>query len=363
MIVIYVLIFVVFINSCFYILFSFFSFSKQVQPKSSKPFSVSLIVCAKNEAENLKKFIPFWLEQDHPKFELILINDASTDNTLEVINYYAKKDSRIKIVDVKNNENFWANKKYALTLGIKKASYTCLIFTDADCKPASKKWLRTLSAHFTKEKQVVLGYGAYQKKSGLLNKLIRFETVITALQYFSYAKVGIPYMGVGRNLGYTSNLFYEYNGFSSHMKIASGDDDLFINEVATKSNTALSLSKDSFTYSLPKKKMSKWIFQKRRHITTAKYYKPLHKFLLGLYALFTLLFWTVFTVSLLYNFKIALVVGGFRIAFQYVVFFAINKKLDEKDLIIWTPFFELFLICFQISIFISNKISKPSRWK
>lgn len=355
---------IVLINGGFYLLFSKFTFSEADSQKPASRFPVSVIICAKNEAENLKKHVPLILEQEYPDFELILVDDASSDDTLEVIQDFEVSDSRVKIVEVKNNEAFWSNKKYSLTLGIKKAKNVRLVFTDADCRPASKYWLQQMAAPFSETKQLVLGYGAYEKGKGLLNRLIRFETLMTAIQYFSYAKAGMPYMGVGRNLAYTSTLFYENSGFMSHMNVRSGDDDLFVNEAATGENTAVCLAQEGFTYSVPKKSWKAWWRQKRRHITTAKYYKTKHRLLLGLYYLSTLLFWILGTLTFLFiDWKIPLALVVFRFLLQYLFVGRGTKLLHEKDLLPWIPFFELFLVFFQLTIFISNSISKPKHWK
>jgi len=355
---------VVLTNCAFYLLFSKFSFFNfsEIIPSETPP--ISLIVCAKNEEKNLEKHIPLWLEQEYPNFELILINDASADDTLDMMERFAETDPRIKIVNVKNNEAFWGNKKYALTLGIKKAVNDRLIFTDADCRPASSEWLGIMSSHLSQEKQLVLGYGAYSKCRGLLNKLIRFETLLTATQYLSYALVGNPYMGVGRNLAYTSKLFYEHKGFMSHIKISSGDDDLFVNEAASKSNTAVCIAENAFTYSIPKKTWESWMLQKKRHVTTASLYKRKHKVLLGLYYIANLLFWLLGGVLFfIVDWKIPLALILFRFLIQYIVIGKVAKRLKEKDLIAFIPFFELFLVFIQLSIFISSSGSKQTRWK
>ncbi len=364
MVLLYIFASVVFVNCMYYLLFSKFSFSYPYKAKKQEVNSISLLICAKNEAENLKIHIPFWLEQKCPDFEIILINDASYDDTLEVMESFAENNSCIKIVDVKNNEAFWGSKKYALTLGIKKAIHKQLIFTDADCKPSSKLWLQEMASHLNEEKQLVLGFGAYLKLPGLLNRLIRFETLMTAVQYFSYAKVGTPYMGVGRNLGYNSKLFYENKGFMSHMDIPSGDDDLFVNQVATKKNTAICYSKDSFTYSIPKQSWPDWILQKKRHITTAKHYKFKHKFLLGLYYVSEILFWALSIVTLLLlDWKLPVIIISFRFLIQYVIIGKAAKKLNQKDLTFFLPIWELLLVFIQLTIFISNSASKPAKWK
>jgi glycosyltransferase involved in cell wall biosynthesis len=357
-----------FIQLCFYLgVFRAFSFAKKPtanQHKSNIP--VSLIICARNEAENLTEFLPFFINQEYQNFELVLINDASNDETLEVIECFKKEHpTKISIVDVIPNEQFWRNKKYALSLGIKAAKHEHLLFSDADCKPVSKFWISEMASKFTQEKSIILGYGAYEKRdNSWLNKLIRFETLFTAIQYFSYAKVGLPYMGVGRNLAYTKSLFFQSNGFSNHMHIRSGDDDLFVNKNATNQNISLCYFKDSFTLSKPKTMFKEWIHQKRRHTTTAKFYKPIHKTLLALFYSSQLLFWLLAIILLATNFQWQIVLGVLllRIASQYLIIHASAKKLNETDLVIWTPILEIFLIFMQLFIFIKNIIAKPTHW-
>ncbi len=365
-IVYYAFIVIVGIQVLYYtILFGKFSFSKPKR-KYAKKLPISIIICAKNEARNLKNFLPSIINQDYSDFEIVLINDASQDDTLEVMEHFEKQHNNIQVIDVKNVEAFWGNKKYALTLGIKASKYDHLLFTDADCKPVSNKWIKKMTAHFSDDIQVVLGYGAYIKvKKSFLNKLIRFETLITAIQYFSFAKLGIPYMGVGRNLAYTKKEFFDNNGFVDHMKVRSGDDDLFVNQIASKKNTAINYDKESFTESIPKKSFRAWYKQKRRHVSTAKHYKFKHKFLLTLIYSCTFLFWVLAIVlfSLTYNWPIVLAIFLLRFIIQTITYNASAKKLDEKDLIYLLPFLEVFLIIIQLTIFINNLISKPNHWK
>lgn len=364
MILIYIFSAVVFVNCAYFLLFSRFSFLTISTKSSAELFPISLLVCAKNEADNLRNHIPLWLSQEYPNFELVLINDASYDETLEVMEQFAAQDPRIKIVNVVNNEAFWGSKKYALTLGIKKATHHRMLFTDADCRPKSNNWISEMASQFTKEKQLVLGYGAYEKLPGLLNKLIRFETMMTAIQYFSYAKVGIPYMGVGRNLAYTDTLYYKTNGFMSHMKIASGDDDLFVNEAATGKNTALCISENAFTISVPKKSWKSWIHQKKRHINTSKLYKLQHKIFLGLYYLSNLFFWLLTLTSFFFvNWIIPSVLIGIRLTAHWIIIATSAKKLKENDLIPLVPLLEIFLVFVHLSIFISNRNPNSNSWK
>ena len=344
-----------------------FSFALQrAETKLKKHIPLSVIICAKNEAKNLEENLPYILNQNYSNFEVVLVNDSSSDETLEVMEHFEANSKNIKIVDVKSNEAFWGNKKYALTLGIKASSNDFLVFTDADCKPNSNKWLAQISSKFSNQKAIVLGYGAYAKKKySILNALIRFETIITALQYFSYAKLGIPYMGVGRNMAYRKELFFNNNGFNGHMSIKSGDDDLFINEVANAKNIDICFSKESFTISEPKKTFKDWILQKRRHVSTASFYKTKHKILLGLFYASQLLFW-VFAITLIilgYKMQWVLAIIALRFMIQLLCFGLTAKKLDDANLIFFAPFLELFLVSTQLSIFIANLISTPKHWK
>ncbi|WP_282121689.1 glycosyltransferase [Algibacter mikhailovii] len=347
------------------LLFSRFAFSKQ-EKASSENHPVSVIICAKNEGTNLKTFLPSIVSQKYPKFEIVLINDSSSDDTLEVIKHFESQHDNIKVVDVKGIEAFWGNKKYALTLGIKASSYDYLLFTDADCQPLSEFWIQEMSAHFSTKKSIVLGYGAYAKvKKSFLNKLVRFETVTTAINYFSFALAGMPYMGVGRNLAYSKDEFFKANGFINHIKLHSGDDDLFVNQVATSQNTAVVFSKDAFTESKPKANFNAWFKQKRRHVTTAKHYQSKHKVLLGMLFSSNLFFWLLSCFLFLTGYEWKIVLGLFlsRLTIQYITFGFSSKKLNEKDLIYFLPILEIFLIITQFTIFIINLISKPSHWK
>ena len=357
---------IVVIQFLYYIVvFGKFSFAKP-QSGTPKRIPISVIVCAKNEEENVRNLIPLLVEQDYPQFEIVLIDDASSDNTLDIFEEFEKLHSNIKLVKVENNEAFWGNKKYALTLGIKAAKHEYLLFTDADCIPSSNNWIANMSSQFTVEKTIVLGYGAYEKIGGsFLNKIIRFETLLTAMQYFSWAKIGKPYMGVGRNLAYKREEFFKVRGFMDHMKIRSGDDDLFVNQAAEKKNTTICFLPDSFTYSKPKTSFKEWFTQKRRHVSTAKHYKLFDRNQLGLFYVSQLLFLLLSIILLAFQFQWIAVVSmiGFRYIFAWVTMGFAAGKLKEKDVMYWFPIIEIVIIFTQLNIFLTNTLSKPVHWK
>jgi len=365
-ITLYFFIVIVAIQFSYYLfVFGKFAFAK-AQKSTPKRISISVIVCAKNEAENVIRFIPLLAQQEYPDYEIILIDDASSDTTLEIFEEFEKQYSNIRLVKVKNNEAFWGNKKYALTLGIKSAKKDYLLFIDADCYPTTKDWITTMSAQFTIQKTIVLGYGAYEKISGsFLNKMIRFETLLTAVQYFSWAKIGRPYMGIGRNLAYKKEEFFNVNGFISHIQVRSGDDDLFINEVANSTNTSICYSPESFTYSEPKTTFKGWFIQKRRHVSTASLYKSFDKIQLALFYVSQLLFIILALVLLAFQYQwiIVLSLVGFRYLIAWIVLGFSAGNLKEKDVMYWFPLIEIVLIFTQLNIFIINIFSKPVHWK
>lgn len=345
------------------LLLSRFSFLLK-QNSNHKNYPVSIIVACRNEKDNLERNLPKLLAQKYSKFEIILVDDASTDDTLSIMEGFSEKHDMLHYYSIPKTDAYKGNKKNALTLGIQNAQYEHLIFTDADCEPSTKFWIEKMSAQFSGAKQIVLGYGAYRKTSSWLNKLIRYETLMTALQYFSYAKIGLPYMGVGRNIAYTKSVFKKANGFQSHQNIKSGDDDLFINQMGTRGNTGICWQSEAHTISEPEVSLAKWLRQKRRHITTATFYKPIHQFLLGLFYGTQLLFYALFIFLLIIGYKTPFILYliGMRYLFYFIVIFFTAKKLKEKDLVLWSPILDFFLVVSQMRIFIHNLVQKPTHW-
>ena len=326
---------------------------------------VSVIVCARDEYHNLKENLPLLLAQDYSQFEVVVVNHGSEDETNYLLRDLAEVHKNLKIVNVPQDLNFFTGKKFPLSIGIKSASYEILLFTDADCVPASNQWLRRMAANFTEGTEIVLGYGAYSKSKSLLNLLIRFDTTRIAMNYLGFARAGMPYMGVGRNMAYRKSLFYRQNGFISHYRIQSGDDDLFINKAATGRNTRIEIQADALTISKPKTSLDQWIRQKRRHLQTGSYYKPVHKFALGLFAFTQTLYWALAITLLVLWYQPYVVLGilGLRLFTQLLVTGKVMKKLSETGFLLLVPFFELFLMIISPILAFANLLSKPVKWR
>jgi len=224
----------------FYYLFFYLSVYLRKFSETKKTVEpVSIIICARNEAENLQNFLPSILEQSYPDFEVIVVNDCSEDNSYVILSNYQTKYPHLRISNVNKDPKFTHNKKFAQFIGIKAARNEILLFTDSDCKPESDKWLEGMTSHFDSKTSFVLGYGGYLSEKGFLNKYIRYDSLTIAMQYLGMAIRGLPYMGVGRNLAYRRSVFFENKGFGSHNHIVSGDDDLFVNSIANGKNTSV----------------------------------------------------------------------------------------------------------------------------
>ena len=329
------------------------------------PHPVSIIICAKNEVARLRKYLSAILEQAYPDFEVIVVNDCSWDETGEYLDSIAPQYQHLKIVTLVEQEKYRHGKKFALTLGIKAAKNDYLLMTDADCIPAGKNWLSLMQRHFARNTEIILGYGPYQKESGLLNRLIRFDTFFIAVQYLSAAFGKNAYMGVGRNLAYKKELFFKSKGFAKHNHILSGDDDLFVNENATPENTAVELDPESFTFSEAKKTFSEWFTQKKRHMSTSGHYKTGYKIVLFINYSTSLLFYLLLLALLILKFewRILLSLYAGMILFRLPIIYSCAKKLRETDLVWIYPILEIIHISLQPLFYIANIFSKQKTWK
>lgn len=341
-------------------------FHKPVDPEIAR-VPVSVIICARNEEENLRNNLPLILEQDYPDFEVVVINDCSTDGTEKYLDKLKEEYPALKYTTIKEDKKFSHGKKLALTIGIKAAQNDLLLMTDADCRPESNHWIKVMQQNFSEGTDITLGYGGYSEKKGLLNTVIRFETLYIALQYFNYALAGMPYMGVGRNLSYRKALFFENKGFASHSHLVSGDDDLFVNEVATRRNTRIEISPESHTRSESAKTWKEWYYQKKRHLTTGPGYRFLVKFLLSLEVLSRLLFYAgfVFLLATEIDAYLAILIPFLVRTVIFITIFKITGvRLNEKHLLLPSLILDVILPLFNIIILFVNYVEvKRSRWK
>jgi cellulose synthase/poly-beta-1,6-N-acetylglucosamine synthase-like glycosyltransferase len=332
---------------------------------TAKP-TVSVIIASKDEEKNLRNFLPKVLEQNYPEFEVIVINDASTDDTDNVLDRFKKKYPHLRTTFVPHGTRNISTKKLAITLGIKSAKHEILLFTDADCFPESENWIADMVRNFAPETEFVLAYGAYLPKKGFLNRLITYDTLFIAMQYLGMAAAEKPYMGVGRNLAYRKETFFRLKGFSSALDILSGDDDLLVNKGSTAKNTAIEISKESLTRSEPKKRFKDWYHQKRRHLSSSVKYTGTTKTRLIAEPFTRGLFYLSLILTAVFGNLITLAMAGFlflaRLSTQLIIINRTARLYDKRRYFSTLLVFDILLPLINLFIMIFGKRTKV-KWK
>lgn len=348
-----------------YLITFLIAFSKKMPANQITGIPVSVIVCAHDEEENIKELVPLLLQQDYAEFEVIIVEDRSNDGTFDYLLEATKANARLKMVRVESKPEHINGKKFALTLGIKAAKHDWVLLTDADCRPSSTQWITEMSKNFLSEAQIVLGYSPYLKRKGLLNSFIRYEGLLTGIQYIGLALLGKPYMGVGRNLAYRKSLFLQNKGFNSHLSITGGDDDLFVNEFATSQNTQISLGPDSVVYSEPKHSWGEYFHQKLRHLSVGKYYSLGDKIIVGLFSVSLLLCW-ILVVPAAFYFPLMYYVGGaFLLRWSVLISLAhtSSRRMGDQFEAWKTPFLDFIFAFYYLVTGVIALQTKKIRWK
>ncbi len=347
----------------FGVVFTHFIFYKP-KPETTNNLPVSVVIVAHNEYHHLIKTLDPILKQDYPKFEVVVVNDNSDDESHYLLKELEKAHAHLKVVQINQNLNFFKGKKFPLSIGIKSASYDTLLHTNADCEIPSNQWIKSMQGAFQDKTEIVLGYAPYKPESGFLNKLIRFDTFTTAMNYFSLALLNKAYKGVGRNLAYSKRLFYQKSGFINHYKINLGDDDLFVNQASNKTNTEICIAPDSYTFSVAEKRFGTWLKQKKQQAKTSRFYKNGQRLFLVLFPL-SLLFFYVLSLALLIL-KAWLIVVLVLFVLRLTGFLLIQKsglrKLNEQKLLLLSPILELVLYTVLGILMGLNIFNQKDKW-
>ncbi len=353
----YILIGTLVIHLSYYVfLFSRLTFYRNTQEKLTSYVPLSLIVCYKNDKENVERNLPYWLEQQYPEFEIILVDDFSDSDQQVLVD-----DSKVRIIKASKDI---PGKKQALIDGIKYSRFETILLTDADCKPLSKHWMRAMVDSLG-SKQIVLGFGGYYDKKGWVNHFARFETFITAVQYMSYALAGLPYMGVGRNLLYKKECLPLDWDVLLHDGLISGDDDMMIQRIANSKNVSICFNDMGFTYSDAVGTWSSLERQKVRHHSTSVKYQPVHKLLLGIYAVTHILFWTLSVLMLIFgvSFFLIFVIIIVKWLVQFLILYKPALKLKSEDLMKYFPLLDITYFVYMVIFAPLLLFKKNHIWK
>ncbi len=336
-------------------------------PESGNLPGVSVIICARNEEQNLTDYLHAVLEQDYPLFEVIVVNDGSLDRTDAVLEEYRLKYPHLHVTFVPTEARVMSSKKLALTLAVKAAQYEYLLLTDADCRPESCLWIREMMKGVRSDAtRLVLGYSPYFPSSDGVNQIIRYETLFNGLQYMGCTLAGHPYMGVGRNMMYRKSLFLEHKGFAGLLALRSGDDDLFVNKVATRANTAVVCAPASLSWSLPKSSCKEWVIQKRRHLAASSYYKPATRFMLGVEPVMRGLWYAALVIAFVFGGAwvglLAWLLLVVRMAVQVGLVNRAARSLGEKTFGLEVVWYDMILPVMTAVLLSTQPRNQHTRW-
>jgi poly-beta-1,6-N-acetyl-D-glucosamine synthase len=334
-------------------------------PKAFKPPEpVSVIICARNESANLAQNLPAVLEQNYPDFEVVVVNDASEDNSSDILEALGKRYPHLKVVFISSDEKITRGKKQALSVGIREAQHELLLLTDADCSPASKNWISEMTSGLSANQQLILGLGPYRTGHHLLDTLVAFETATTAQQYLSYALWDMPYMGVGRNMAYTKTLFSKAGGLSGHFHLPSGDDDLLVQQATFMTETGICATPESLTYSDGPRDWASWYRQKTRHYSTGKYYRPAHRFFLGTFLASKALIFPTWLAAMVFSFHPGLVIA-ITLYWAIVAASMLHLKLISGIPVPWllTPVLDPLYAGSAVVLGLFSTFKKSEHWK
>jgi hypothetical protein len=172
-------------------------------------------------------------------------------------------------------------------------------------------------------------------------------------------------MGVGRNLSYRRSTFFKNKGFTSHYNISSGDDDLFIQQIANNSNTKIEISENSFLFSDAKPTFSSWFTQKQRHFSTSSSYSLFFKIMLSAFSLSQLIFYVTLLILL---FNVTLIIYTLIIMFVTILARVLIQKkaasrLGENQLLLFSLFGDIIYVIVLPIITAISQIRKTKSWK
>lgn len=310
---------------------------------------VSVIICAKEASQDLKDYLPFILEQNYPEFEVIVVNDNSSDESVDILTLMENKYPHLYHTFIPNTARYISHKKLALTVGIKASKYEWLVMTEANCKPISPDWLRLMARNFTNETSIVLGYSNYECGKGWFKRKVSFDNLFNAMRYLSFALIHKPYIGISRNMAYRKELFFKNKGFSSYLNLQRGDDDLFINEIATPANTRVETDINASIHIRPTDNKKAWREEKLSYATTSQYYKGIQKYLSRIETSSRMLFYISFILLLALSIinqswgltGISIFIYIIRYTFQSIIINKTAKNFGEQCYYLTLPILDI----------------------
>lgn len=207
------------------------------------PVRLTVVVVAHNHGDVLEENLRLMATQDYPSYEIIVVNDASTDDTADIITRAENRFNNVRHTFTPSTARHVSHSKLSITLGVLAAQSEWIVLTGGDCRPASAQWLASLSGAMTDGTDFVLGYSNFMRIPKLLNSRLRLDRLLRLLRYFHAAQ---PAFGRGKavgahnaNVAFRKSVFLNEKGFYNQLALLGGEDILFVDHTARPGRTAV----------------------------------------------------------------------------------------------------------------------------
>lgn len=341
----------------------------EAENQSTKP-SVSVIIPSSDAGHQLEQNLPFIMEQDYPNFEVIIVNDGSTDETDMVLKSFTAKYPNLygTYLPQSNNDDF-ARNKLALTIGIKAAKNDVLLFVEPYCRPVSDKWISSMVSQISSLNPIVSGYSFLNmegRKS--MSRMFSFDYLMFCLKYMALMIKEKPYYVPFRNVAMRRQIFFDMKGFASVLNYEYGEK-LFLSRIASDYSTKLNLYEDSFveavldeeeTYLWRENKMA---YEKIKRYLTNKFHSIFSIETLCGYTLWVL--WGIILVNSILSMQFSALglVTLLGISLWVIHFLVLNKSsrlLKNSTFYLSLPFLKLFHPLWQLR-FVRWRVAKSRK--
>ena len=343
-----------------YLLFfsKLFVVSKKTKPSDVKK-ALSVIIYAKNNLNELKENLEYVLNQNHPKFEVIIVDNDSFDDTQNYLSEIQKKYKNLKVVPVENNEAFWGNRKYAITLGIKASNYNYVVLTTPSIKPLSKEWLQQLSSEFTEKKKLILGVSKPSGKGFFANLFVRYDSFLHDVFSFGWASFNQSVLASDANYAFDKNEFYRVKGFITHVKNDLSVSSLFTADALSNNNLGYSFDEKSFVKEENTLTFSEWMKSKQKQFAELRFSSFLNKFSYYFYFISKAIFIAsgILSIILGYALEAYWIFGNYIFLWMLSSIFLL-KKFREIQIVYVLPILDILFTVNEICNFIVYSISK-----
>lgn len=257
--------------------------SRSASPDLDLP-PLSVVITAHNQAQALRRHLPTILEQDYGRFEVIVVNMSSTDETLDVLERLELQYANLRHTYTPRSARDISVERLALTLGIRSATYEWVIITHPDCEPVSSQWLMQIGETIAEPSSgaqssrlttpdMLLGMARYSRqRTSLFDTKVAFYRLWNDMANINHVLSGHAAIRAdGCNLVFRKAYFMERGGFSAHQNLQAGAEELLVNYTSKPDNTALLLHPSTLMLQDPMPARRLWKQQRVFYVETRRH--------------------------------------------------------------------------------------------